>query len=107
MADSLARGQRAVFLEHHRLFHQTIFDASGAPRLGRLLANLLESAERYEQLELSEDVLHADELAHHAELLDLLRRGDGKHAASRYKHSFLAHGEDVIRRLAGDPANAD
>jgi DNA-binding GntR family transcriptional regulator len=51
MADSVTRGQRAVFLEHRRLFHQTIFDVCGAPRLGRLLANLLEAAERYEHLE--------------------------------------------------------
>jgi DNA-binding GntR family transcriptional regulator len=105
MADSVTRGQRAAFLEHHRLFHQTIFDVSGAPRLGRLLANLLEAAERYEQLALSEDVLHAGELAHHAELLALLRQGDGKRAASTYTQSFLAHGEEVIRRLVGEPSN--
>ena len=105
MQDALTRGQRVVFLEHHRLFHQTIFDASGAPRLARMLANLLEAAERYEQLELAQDVLHADEMAHHRELLDLLREGDGKRAAAAYTRSFLAHGEDVIRELVREPAS--
>jgi DNA-binding GntR family transcriptional regulator len=102
MQDALTRRQRAVFLEHHRLFHQTIFEASGAPRLARMLANLLEAAERYEQLELAQDVLHADEMAHHHELLELLRQGDGKRAANGYVRSFLAHGDAVIRQLVPD-----
>jgi DNA-binding GntR family transcriptional regulator len=102
MDDALRRGQRAVFLDHHRQFHQTIFDAAGAPRLSRMLANLLEAAERYEQLELAEDALHADEMAHHRELLEMLRQGDGKRAARIYVRSFLAHGDDVIRQLVAD-----
>jgi len=107
MQDALTRGQRAVFLEHHRLFHLAIFDASGSPRLARMLANLLEAGERYEQLELAEDVLHADEIAHHRELLNLLSAGDGEHAADAYVRSFLAHGEHVIRQLTADsPAGA-
>ncbi len=99
MQDALTRGQRAIFLEHHRLFHMTLLAATGAPRLVRMLANLLEAGERYEQLELAQDVLHADEMAHHRELVELLRAGDGEHAASTYMRSFLAHGEHVIQRL--------
>jgi len=107
MEQALTRGQRAIFLEHHRLFHMTLFEASGAPRLVRMLANLLETGERYEQLELAQDVLHADELAHHRQLLELLRAdgADGERAADAYVRSFLEHGEHVIRALV-EPAPA-
>lgn len=105
MQDALTRGQRAAYLEHHRLFHMTLFEASRAPRLVRMLANLLESGERYEQLELAQSALHADEMAHHRELLELLQQGDGERAATTYMASFLAHGEHVIERLVeGDTA---
>lgn len=104
MQDALTRQQRAVFLEHHRLFHLTVFEACGAPRLARMLSNLLEMGERYEQLELAQDVLHADEMAHHRELLELLRDGDGERAANAYMKSFLAHGEHVIQQLVAGPA---
>jgi DNA-binding GntR family transcriptional regulator len=101
MQTALARGQRTVFLEHHRRFHMTLFETTQAPRLVRLLTNLLEASERYEQLELAHDVLHADEMAHHRELFELLQEGDGERAASTYVASFLAHGDDVIQRLVG------
>lgn len=99
MQRALARGQRASFQQHHQRFHMTLFEAAQSPRLVRMLINLLEASERYEQLELSHDVLHADEIGHHRELFELLRSGDGERAASAYMASFLAHGEDVIRRL--------
>jgi DNA-binding GntR family transcriptional regulator len=107
MQDALTRGQRAIYLEHHRLFHMTLFEASHAPRLVRMLTNLLESGERYEQLELAQDELHADEMAHHRELLELLKQGDGERAATTYMNSFVAHGEHVIQRLVDDAAAAD
>ena len=108
MQTALARGQRTAFQDHHRRFHMTLFEAAQAPRLLRLLGNLLEASERYEQLELAHDVLHADEMAHHRELYDLLQAGDGERAASVYMTSFLAHGDDVIRRLvSADAAIAD
>ena len=100
MERSLKRGQRAEYLKHHRLFHQCVFRATHMPRLERMLRNLLEASERYEQLELAHDVLHADEIAHHRELLDLLRTGDGQRAAAAYEASLLAHAADVIARLA-------
>jgi DNA-binding GntR family transcriptional regulator len=99
MQTALAGGKRSAFLEHHRRFHMTLFDTTQAPRLVRLLANLLEASERYEQLELAHDVLHADEMAHHRVLYELLQTGDGERAATTYMASFLAHGEAVIRRL--------
>jgi DNA-binding GntR family transcriptional regulator len=99
MEDALTRGQRAIFLEHHRLFHVTLFNASQAPRLVRMLVNLLEGGERYEHLELAQDVLHADEIGHHRALLEALKQGDGERAATAYIHTFLAHGEHVIQRL--------
>jgi DNA-binding FadR family transcriptional regulator len=80
----------------------TLFETTQAPRLVRLLTNLLEASERYEQLELAHDVLHADEMAHHRELFELLQAGDGERAASTYVASFLTHGDDVIRRLVHD-----
>jgi DNA-binding GntR family transcriptional regulator len=99
MTEALGRGDRAAFREHHRLFHMTIFDATQAPRLTRMLANLLDSGERYEQLELAHDVLHADELGHHERLLFQLESGDAVEAAAEYVDSFLAHGEQVIQEL--------
>jgi DNA-binding GntR family transcriptional regulator len=107
MQQALTRGQRAIFLEHHRLFHMTLFEATHAPRLVRMLTNLLEAGERYEQLELAQDVLHADEMAHHRELLELLREGDGERAATAYMRSFLAHGAHVIQRLVETEPGAD
>jgi len=107
MQHALTRGQRTIFLEHHRLFHMILFEATNAPRLVRMLANLLEAGERYEQLELAQDELHADEMAHHRELLELLRQGDGEQAATMYARSFLAHGAHVIQRLVAAEPHAD
>jgi DNA-binding GntR family transcriptional regulator len=107
MTAALGRGDRAAFREHHRLFHTTIFDATQAPRLIRMLSNLLESGERYEQLELAHDALHADELGHHARLLVQLEGGEASDAAAEYVAGFLAHGEQVIQELVrvGEAAN--
>jgi DNA-binding GntR family transcriptional regulator len=99
MTDALGRGDRAAFREHHRLFHMTIFNATQAPRLTRMLANLLESGERYEQLELAHDALHTDELGHHERLLSQLESGHTAEAAAEYVNGFLAHGEQVIQEL--------
>ncbi len=99
MQEALTRGDRAAFREHHRVFHMTIFEKTAAPRLLRMLANLLETGERYEQLELAQDVLHADELGHHARLLAMLEAGDAEAAANAYVAEFLAHGEQVIEQL--------
>jgi DNA-binding GntR family transcriptional regulator len=107
MQHALERGQRSIFLEHHQLFHMTLYEASDSPRLTRMLANMLEASERYEQLELAQEVLHADEIGHHRQLLELLRQGDGDVAATTYIDSFLAHGQHVIERLVSSPPAAD
>jgi DNA-binding GntR family transcriptional regulator len=99
MQQALTRGDRAAFREHHRLFHMTIFERAEAPRLLRMLTNLLEIGERYEYLELAHDTLHADEIGHHARLLENLEASDIQTAADEYAAEFLSHGEEVIEQL--------
>jgi DNA-binding GntR family transcriptional regulator len=99
MSDALGRGDRAAFREHHRLFHMTLFEATDSPRLLRMLTNLLESSERYDQLELAHAALHEDELGHHARLLARLENGEARLAATEYVDEFLRHGEQVIQQL--------
>ncbi len=107
MEEALARGDGASFLKHHRAFHMTLFTAAQAPRLCRMLENLLDGGERYRQLELMHRALDADELAHHARLLERLKQGDGERAAAEYVADFLAHGERVIQQLLGSASEAE
>ena len=76
--DAAAGGDVIAMTDANRRFHFAIFDASGMPRLSRLLRQLWEATDAYRALYFAADVNRSRVAREHARMLSALRGRDAE-----------------------------
>ncbi len=82
----------------NRLFHFTLIEASGMPRLVRLIATLWDSTDAYRSLYYTEDPHRKQAVREHRAVISALRHGD-EEAAIRWLDEHRAHAVAALRRV--------
>ncbi|MFD3336372.1 GntR family transcriptional regulator [Streptomyces sp. NPDC058700] len=82
----------------NRLFHFTLIEASGMPRLVRLIATLWDSTDAYRSLYYAEDPHRKQAVREHRAVISALRHGD-EEAAIRWLDEHRAHAVAALRRV--------
>ncbi|MEV6247909.1 GntR family transcriptional regulator [Streptomyces sp. NPDC051742] len=82
----------------NRLFHFTLIEASGMPRLVRLITTLWDSTDAYRSLYYTEDPHRKQAVHEHRAVISALRHGD-EEAAIRWLDEHRAHAVAALRRI--------
>ncbi|WP_411112016.1 GntR family transcriptional regulator [Streptomyces sp. c-19] len=82
----------------NRLFHLTLIEASGMPRLVRLIGTLWDSTDAYRSLYYTEDPHRKQAVREHRAVISALRHGD-EEAAIRWLDEHRAHAVAALRRV--------
>ncbi|MDT0309569.1 GntR family transcriptional regulator [Streptomyces sp. DSM 44917] len=81
-----AAGEVAAMAAANRRFHFALTDASGLPRLGRLIGSLWDATDAYRSLYYAEPGNRERVVAEHRAVLAALRAGDAEAAVRRLDH---------------------
>ncbi|MFJ2932724.1 GntR family transcriptional regulator [Streptomyces sp. NPDC087219] len=84
----------------NRLFHFTLIEASGMPRLVRLIATLWDSTDAYRSLYYTEDPHRKQAVREHRAVISALRHGD-EDATVRWLDEHRAHAVAALREVLG------
>ncbi|WP_055602292.1 GntR family transcriptional regulator [Streptomyces aureus] len=82
----------------NRLFHFTLIEASGMPRLVRLIATLWDSTDAYRSLYYTEDPHRKQAVREHRAVISALRHGD-EAATVRWLDEHRAHAVAALREV--------
>ncbi|MFD3994542.1 GntR family transcriptional regulator [Streptomyces sp. NPDC058548] len=82
----------------NRLFHFTLIEASGMPRLVRLIATLWDSTDAYRSLYYTEDPHRKQAVREHRAVISALRHGD-EDATVRWLDEHRAHAVAALREV--------
>ncbi|MFJ8659896.1 GntR family transcriptional regulator [Streptomyces sp. NPDC093795] len=84
----------------NRLFHFTLIEASGMPRLVRLIATLWDSTDAYRSLYYTEGPHRKQAVREHRAVISALRHGD-EEATVRWLDEHRAHAVAALREVLG------
>ncbi|KQX49895.1 MULTISPECIES: GntR family transcriptional regulator [unclassified Streptomyces] len=90
----------------NRRFHFTLIEASGMPRLVRLIATLWDSTDAYRSLYYTEDPHRKQAVREHRAVISALRQGD-EEATVRWLDEHRAHAVAALRAVLERDRSAD
>ncbi|MFI1660012.1 GntR family transcriptional regulator [Streptomyces sp. NPDC020472] len=98
-------GDVAAMATANRLFHFTLIEASGMPRLVRLVATLWDATDAYRSLYYTESPHRKQAVREHRAVISALRHGDEESAVRRLDE-HRAHAVAALREVLGARAPA-
>ncbi|NUW36689.1 GntR family transcriptional regulator [Nonomuraea sp. SMC257] len=99
--EAAAAGDVLAMAAANRRFHMTIFEASGLPRMVRMIRTLWDSTDAYRSVYYGEPANRERVIEEHRAALDLLRRRDAEGAA-RVLAAHRAHAVTAIEAVLPD-----
>ncbi|WP_369142525.1 GntR family transcriptional regulator [Streptomyces sp. R44] len=93
-------GDVAAMAAANRLFHFTLIDASGMPRLVRLITTLWDATDAYRSLYYTEPTHRKQAVREHRAVISALRHGD-EEATVRWLDEHRAHAVAALREVLG------
>ncbi|MGW8764401.1 GntR family transcriptional regulator [Streptomyces sp. NPDC055815] len=93
-------GDIAAMAAANRLFHFTLIEASGMPRLVRLITTLWDATDAYRSLYYTEPTHRKQAVREHRAVISCLRQGD-EEATVRWLDEHRAHAVAALREVLG------
>lgn len=96
-------GDVAAMAAANRLFHFTLIEASGMPRLVRLITTLWDATDAYRSLYYTESPHRKQAIREHRAVISALRHGD-EEATVRWLDEHRAHAVSALREVLAPEA---